>query len=343
MGQTPMLDIAEKYLIFLGGAESADMTKTGRGIAFWAPERCVGQYGIGSGAGDIGLAPMGFDEAYAAGARTLVVGVTGIGGTLHESWIEHLVAALHAGLDIAAGLHGKLNAHPRLVEVASALGRKLVDVRVPPPDIKVGTGHRRTGRRVLMVGTDCALGKKYSALALHQGLLKAGAKASFRATGQTGIFIAGEGMPMDSTVADFATGAAEQLSPDNDDDHWDVIEGQGSLFHPGFAPVSLGLLLGSQPDALVICHQAGRTHVNGYPHVALPSLSECAELNLRMARMTNPDVRVAGISLNTRTLSDDEAKLALSEAEAELGVPAIDPIRFGTDRLVTVIMDWEQA
>ena len=148
---------------------------------------------------------------------------------------------------------------------------------------------------------------------------------------------------MDSTVADFATGAAEQLSPDNDDDHWDVIEGQGSLFHPGFAPVSLGLLLGSQPDALVICHQAGRTHVNGYPHVALPSLSECAELNLRMARMTNPDVRVAGISLNTRTLSDDEAKLALSEAEAELGVPAIDPIRFGTDRLVTVIMDWEQA
>lgn len=338
-----MLDIAEKYLIFLGGAESADMTKTGRGIAYWARERCVGQYRIGDDAGDVGLKELSFAAARAAGARTLIVGVTGIGGKLHESWIPHLQAALEAGLDIAAGLHGKLNAHAVLSQVAKAQGRRLVDVRVPPPGLEVGTGRKRTGQRVLMVGTDCALGKKYSALALHEGLIAAGAKATFRATGQTGIFIAGEGMPMDSTVADFTTGAAEHLSPDNDDDHWDVIEGQGSLFHPGFAPVSLGLLLGSQPDALVICHQAGRTHVNGYPDVELPSLSECADLNVRMARMTNRSVRVAGISLNTRTLSEEEARIALSDAEAELGVPAVDPIRFGAQRLVTRLMDWGQA
>ena len=334
-----MLEISEKYLIFLGGAESAGMAKTGRGLAFWAPERCVGQYRIDERAADVGLQTLSFEAGVAAGAKTLVVGITGVGGKLHESWIPHLVAAMEAGLDLAAGLHGKLNAHPVLSETAKRLGCRLVDVRVPPPGIEVGTGRNRTGRRVLMVGTDCALGKKYTALALHRAMVAAGAKATFRATGQTGIFIAGEGMPMDSVVSDFASGAAEQLSPDNDPDHWDVIEGQGSLFHPGFAAVSLGLLHGSQPDALVICHEAGRTTINGYEDFPLPSLTECMDLHLLMARLTNPGVRAAGVSLNTAKLDEAAAREALAAAQTETGLPACDPIRFGAEALARAVLN----
>jgi uncharacterized NAD-dependent epimerase/dehydratase family protein len=333
-----MLELQSKYLIFLGGAESADMAKTGRGLAFWAPERCAGQYRIDDEAADVGLPTMGFDDAVAAGAKTLVVGITGIGGKLHHSWTPHLIAALEAGLDLAAGLHGKLNAHPDLSEAAKRLGRRLIDVRVPPPGIEVGAGRKRSGKRVLMVGTDCALGKKYTALALHRAMQDAGAKATFRATGQTGIFIAGEGMPMDSVVADFVSGAAEQLSPDNDADHWDVIEGQGSLFHPGFAAVSLGLLHGSQPDALVICHEAGRKTINAYPDFPLPSLSECIDWHVRMARLTNPDVKAVAISLNTSKLDEASARKALADAQAETGLPAADPIRFGADALAQAVL-----
>ena len=333
-----MAELESKYLIFLGGAESADMAKTGRGLAWWAPERCAGQHRLDDGAADVGLEELGFEAAVAAGAKTLVVGITGIGGKLHESWIGPLVAGMEAGLDLAAGLHGKLNAHPVLSEAAKRLGRRLIDVRVPPPGIEVGTGRKRTGKRVLMVGTDCALGKKFTALALHTALVEAGAKATFRATGQTGIFIAGEGMPMDSVVADFASGAAEQLSPDNDPDHWDVIEGQGSLFHPGFAAVSLGLLHGSQPDALVICHEAGRETINAYPDFPLPSLTECIELHLRMARLTHPGVRAAAISLNTSKLDEAQARDALAAAERETGLPAADPIRFGAGLLAEAVL-----
>ena len=333
-----MLDLNPKYLIFLGGAESADMAKTGRGLAYWAPERCAGQYRIDASAADVGLTSLSFDEAVAAGAKTLVVGITGIGGKLHESWTPHLIAAMEAGLDLAAGLHGKLNAHPQLSQAAQRLGRRLVDVRTPPPGIEVGTGRKRTGKRVLMVGTDCALGKKFTALALHRALVEAGAKATFRATGQTGIFIAGQGMPMDSVVSDFASGAAEQLSPDNDADHWDVIEGQGSIFHPGFAAVSLGLLHGSQPDGLVICHEAGRRTINAYPDFAVPSLTACIDLHVRMASLTNPAVRAAAISLNTAKLDEAGARKALAEAERETGLPACDPIRYGAQPLAQAVL-----
>ena len=338
-----MLDLQPKYLIFLGGAESADMAKTGRGLAFWAPERCAGQYRIGEAAADVGLETLDFEDAVAAGARTLVVGITGIGGKLHEDWIPHLVKAMEAGLDLAAGLHGKLNAHPVLSAAAARMGRRLIDVRTPPPGIEVGTGRKRSGKRVLMVGTDCALGKKYTALALHRAMVEAGAKATFRATGQTGIFIAGAGVPMDSVVADFASGAAEQLSPDNDADHWDVIEGQGSLFHPGFAAVSLGLLHGSQPDALVICHEAGRKTINAYPDFPTPSLSECIDRHLAMARLTNPSVRAAAVSLNTSKLDDAGARAALAAAVTETGLLAVDPIRFGAAKLADAVLNTERG
>ncbi len=333
-----MLDLHPKYLIFLGGAESADSAKTGRGIAHWRPELCVGEHRLSPDAATVGLASMSVDAAVAAGAKTMIVALTGIGGKLHPSWTPTLVAALEAGLDLAAGLHHKLKDQAELVAAAARAGRHLIDVRVPPEGIEVGSGRKRSGKRVLTVGTDCALGKKYTALALHKAMTDKGVNASFRATGQTGIMISGAGVPMDSVVVDFASGAAEMLSPDNDADHWDVIEGQGSLFHPGFAAVSLGLLHGSQPDVMVLCHEAGRKTINRYPDHPIPDLKTCIRLTTDMARLTNPNARVAAISLHTGKLDEAAARAALAAASAEAGLPAFDPIRDGGAGLADAVL-----
>ena len=172
---------------------------------------------------------------------------------------------------------------PGLTAAAARRGRRLIDVRMPPPNIPIATGRKRCGKRLLTVGTDCALGKKYTALALARAFAARGHAVDFRATGQTGILIAGGGMPMDAVVADFEAGAAEMLSPDAAPEHWDVIEGQGSLFHPAYAAVSLGLLHGSQPDVIVVCHDPARERVLGYPDYPLPGIAETIELN-RAAR-----------------------------------------------------------
>lgn len=333
-----MLDLHPKYLIFLGGEESNTYAKTGRGVATWRKDLCVGELRLDSEAATVGLPEVTLDEAVAAGAKTVIVGLTGIGGKLHPSWIPALVAALEAGLDVAAGLHHKLKDQPELVAAAKRSGQRPIDVRVPPKDIEVGSGLKRTGKRVLTVGTDCALGKKYTALALHKGLEAQGVNATFRATGQTGIMISGSGIPMDSVVVDFASGAAEMLSPDNDPDHWDVIEGQGSLFHPGFAAVSLGLLHGSQPDVLVLCHEAGRETINGYPHYKLPGLADCIRQTLDMARLTNRDVVCAAVSLHTGKLDEPAARTALKAAAEAAGVPAFDPIRDGPEGLAAAVL-----
>jgi len=198
----------------------------------------------------------------------------------------------------------------------------------------VGTGVKRSGKRVLTVGTDCAIGKKYSALALDQAMREAGMNSTFRATGQTGIMIAGEGMPIDAVVADFISGAAECLSPDNDPEHWDVIEGQGSLFHPGYSGVSLGLLHGSQPDAFVVCHDATRTQVSGWEHYPLPSVAECIELHILTGRRTNPGIRCVGISVNTSGLSPGEREGWLTDLAAKTGLPCVDPLIEGCGAIV---------
>jgi uncharacterized NAD-dependent epimerase/dehydratase family protein len=210
-------------------------------------------------------------------------------------------------------------------------------VRVPPAKLPVGTGIKRSGKRVLMVGSDCAIGKKYSALALDQAMREAGMKSTFRASGQTGIMIAGEGIPIDAVVADFISGAAELLSPDNDDDHWDVIEGQGSLFHPGYSGVSLGLLHGSQPDAFVVCHDATRTLVSGWEHYALPTVAECIELHQVVGRRTNPRIRCVGISVNTSGLPESERSEYLSNLSTETGLPCVDPLIEGCGAIVNYI------
>jgi uncharacterized NAD-dependent epimerase/dehydratase family protein len=209
-------------------------------------------------------------------------------------------------------------------------------VRRPPPDIPVATGRKRSGKRLLTVGTDCALGKKYTALAIAAAFRKRGVNADFRATGQTGILIAGAGMPMDAVVSDFEAGAAELLSPDAVPDHWDVIEGQGSLLHPAYAAVSLGLLHGSQPDVIVLCHEPGRDRLLGYPSYRTPSLADAIEMNLRLGALTNPAIRCAGVSFNTGAMSSDAADAAIAEAARALDLPVADPMRGGQafERLV---------
>ncbi|MGV3481172.1 MAG: N-acetyltransferase DgcN [Sphingobium sp.] len=326
--------IPGKYLLFLGDVADRLDAKTACGLLDWAPERCAGQWRLPSCGVDLGLEDMGFDQARAAGAQTLVIGVTPFGGAIADTWIAPITAALDAGLNVASGMHRRLGSVPEIAAAAERSGASLFDVRVPGRSFPVGTGRKRTGRRMLMVGTDCAVGKKYTALAIARAMAESGRKATFRATGQTGILIAGEGVPIDAIVSDFIAGAAESLSPDNDADHWDVIEGQGSLFHPAYAGVALGLLHGSQPDAIILCHAAGRTHVDGYPDFLLPELAECIEANLDLARRTNPAVRCAGISVNTSALPAEARAGHLQAIADRFGLPCFDPVATGADALV---------
>jgi uncharacterized NAD-dependent epimerase/dehydratase family protein len=323
------LTLPSPYLLFLGDITEPQYAKTAYGLRDWAAEKCVGEWACAAATITTGLPRLAPAEARNRGARAMVIGVANFGGSIGASWMPLLLEALEAGLDLIGGLHTRLGDQPDLRAAAARLGRRLMDIRVPPPNIPVGTGRKRSGKRLLTVGTDCALGKKYTALALAKGLVQRGVAADFRATGQTGIMIAGGGMPMDSVVSDFEAGAAELLSPDAHVDHWDVIEGQGSLFHPSYAAVSLGLLHGSQPDVIVVCHEAERKSVLGLPGYSLPSLSETIELNLTLGRRTNPAIRCAGASINTSRLTVDEAEQYLQRVTAELGLPAADPIRSG--------------
>jgi uncharacterized NAD-dependent epimerase/dehydratase family protein len=161
-----------------------------------------------------------------------------------------------------------------------------------------------------------------------------GMNVDFRATGQTGIMIAGEGLPIDSVVGDFLSGAAEVLSPDNDDNHWDVIEGQGAIYHPGYAAVSHGLLVGSQPDAFVVCHEAKRTHVSGWESFTLPSIGQVIERTLSIGRQTNPEIQCIGLSINTSKLPDNERNDYLSHMAEKYQLPCVDPMRQGTLALI---------
>jgi uncharacterized NAD-dependent epimerase/dehydratase family protein len=317
------------YLLFLGDVTEPGYAKTAFGLRDWARDLCVGEYSLPESTVSAGLPRLTPREAAARGARSLVIGVANTGGVLKGNWIPSLLEALEAGLDVVSGMHGRLAATRELKSTADRLGRRLIDIRQPPANIPVGNGRKRTGRRLLAVGTDCALGKKYTSLAIARAMRERGVSADFRATGQTGIMIAGGGMPMDAVVADFVAGAAEMLTPDAAPDHWDVIEGQGSLFHPAYAGVSLGLLHGSQPDVIVLCHEPGRRHLLGYPDFPTPALPEAIALHLRMGALTNPAIRCAGASFNTAALPTAEAEALMKRAEDALGLPAADPMRGG--------------
>ncbi|MDZ3833336.1 MAG: DUF1611 domain-containing protein [Sphingopyxis sp.] len=334
------LTLPYPYLLFLGGTTEASYAKTAFGLADWASDRCTGEWGIEGCSVSTGLPRLSPAEARAAGARAMVIGVANQGGVIDQAWIPALVEAMDAGLDIVSGLHAKLTSAPALVEAARRTGQRLIDIRTPPPAIPTGTGRKRTGQRVLTVGTDCALGKKYTALALHRALVARGVDADFRATGQTGIMIAGGGMPMDAVISDFEAGAAEMLSPDAAQDHWDVIEGQGSIFNPAYAPVSLGLLHGSQPDVFVVCHDPTRTAILGMENFMLPSVEEVIDLTIRLGRLTNPAIRCGGVSLNTFAFAPEKAEELMAFERERLRLPVADPVRGGAafDALVENIL-----
>lgn len=323
------LVLPQPYVLFLGDTTIAGYAKTAFGLKDWAPEKCVGEMRLPGATVTTGLDALTTAEAHARGARALVIGVANAGGVIPASWRASLVEALEAGLDLIAGMHMRLADILELAEAARRLGRQLIDVRVPPPHIPIGTGRRRSGKRLLTVGTDCALGKKYTALALARAFEHRGIDADFRASGQTGIMIAGGGIAMDAVVSDFEAGAAELLSPDASAEHWDVIEGQGALTHPAYAAVSLGLLHGSQPDVFVVCHEPGRTEMLGTAGYKLTSVEEIVELTLLLGRRTNPAIRCGGFAFNTSALEEAEATELLARESARLGLPVADPVRGG--------------
>jgi len=327
------MEIARPYLLFLGDVPDALAAKTALGIVDWRPDWCLGQHRLPGCKADAKLPDLGLAEAVAAGVKTMIVGVANAGGVLPAHWVATVVQALQAGLHVASGLHVRLGSVPAIADAARRGGRQLFDVRHSDQVFATGKGSRRSGLRLLTVGTDCSSGKKYTTLALERELRERGLDADFRATGQTGIFISGRGVAIDAVVADFISGAVEWLAPAAAATHWDLIEGQGSLFHPSFAGVSLGLLHGAQADAFVVCHEPTRRTMRGVAH-ALPSVAEVIDLTLRCGRLTNPGIRPVGIALNTQALGDAQARAALDAAAHEHGLPATDPVRYGVAAIV---------
>lgn len=331
------LSIPIPYLVFLGAAHDQLAGKTGVGVAQWRPEACVGQMRLPGCKADAGLPDLSLEEAAARGAKTFLIGTTTRGGRIDPSWVPLLLRALDLGLDIASGLHDRVADIPAVAEAARRLGRSIHDVRHPRGSFPVGTGERRSGKRVLTIGTDCSIGKMFTALALHRAMVAAGMKATFRATGQTGILIAGAGVPLDAVVADFIAGAVEVLCPPNDPDHWDVIEGQASVLHPSYAGVTVGLVMGAQPDAMVLVHDPTRRSMRGLGSRPVPGIAETMEAHLAAARVTNPDARVVGISLNTQHMAEGEAMAEIARTAERFGLPTIDPARTGCAAIVDVL------
>ncbi len=329
--------IETPYLLFLGDAPDMLAAKVAIGIRDWRPENAVGQIRLPGCGADLGLKDLTLAEAKAAGARTVVIGVANRGGYISQAWKDVLIEALGMGFDLASGLHNLLRDEGDLVAAAQTHGGTLHDVRVPTVGYPIANGVKRSGKRCLAVGTDCSVGKMYTAMAMDAEMQKRGMKSTFRATGQTGILITGHGVPLDAVIADFMAGSIEYLTPDNDPDHWDMIEGQGSLFHISYSGVTMALVHGGQPDALILCHEPTREHMRGLPGFALPSLEELRDTALPLARKANPACQVVGISINTQHLSEEDARAYLAEIEARMGLPTVDPYRHGAGRLVDAL------
>ena len=332
-----MMEIKNPYLMFIGDVSDQLAAKTADGVAHWRREWCLGQIRLKGCKADLGLPDMSVAEAAEAGVKTMIVGVTNQGGFFADTWVETMISAIDHGMDIASGMHAKLSTVPGLAEKAKAAGRQLFDVRHTDQNFDIGRGHKRSGKRLLTVGTDTSCGKMFTALTLEKEMRERGIKADFRATGQTGIFIAGHGVAIDAVVSDFISGSVEWLCPENDPDHWDLVEGQGSIFHAGYAGVTLGLIHGAQPDVMVVCHDPGRPHMRGTPAIRVRTLSEVIEATTAAARVTNPDVKFIGCSINTSKLSDDEAEAELERARQETGLPAVDPVKHGVGVLVDAL------
>ena len=324
-------------MLFLGDAPDQLSAKVAQGIKDWRPENAVGQIRMPGCNADIGLADLTLQQAFKMGAKTMVIGVANRGGYISEAWKAVLIEALSTGFDLASGLHNLLRDEPDLVSCSEKNGRRLHDVRVPTVEYPIANGNKRSGKRCLAVGTDCSAGKMYTAMAMDRLMQKRGLKSTFRATGQTGILITGDGVPLDAVIADFMAGSIEYLTPNNEEDHWDLIEGQGSLFHVSYSGVTMALIHGGQPDSLILCHEPTRKHMRGLPEYSLPSLKDLNETALHLAKVANPNCKVVGVSVNTQNMKEEEAKTYLTSLEKELNLPATDPFRFGADKLVDAL------
>lgn len=331
------MHIVSPYLLFIGDATDQLSIKMARGAADWRPELCIGEFSVSGCTVTTGIEKMTIEQAATKGAKSFILGFANSGGVLEKKWLPYILKAIEHGMDIVSGLHDKLTDFPELVEKAQQCQQQLLDIRHPKAEFVTGTGMKRSGKRLLTVGTDCSVGKMYSSLSLEKSMKKLNFNVDFRATGQCGILIASQGVAIDCVISDFLSGATESLSPNNHPEHWDIIEGQGSLSHPAFAGVSLGLLHGSQPDALVICHDLNRTHMRGLPSSHFPSIATTISLNLQAARLTNPDVKVVGITVNTSSVSIEKGKRICQQLSEEFSLPCVDPLRDGTDSIVKTL------
>ncbi|MDG1708226.1 MAG: DUF1611 domain-containing protein [Emcibacteraceae bacterium] len=325
------------YQLFLGCSDNELSIKTSRGIAQWNPDACIAELAGGNSTLSIGLPKMTIKEAAEAGAKTFVIGLANAGGFVDPEWVPYIIEAIENKMEIASGLHRRLDEITEIKEAAEKHGVALHDVRHGYTDLKTGTGEKRSGNRILAVGTDCSVGKMFTTLAIAEEMKSQGYDAEFKATGQTGVMIVGSGICIDAVVADFISGGIEELSPSAEENHWDIIEGQGSLFNPAFAGVSLGLLHGSQADIIVMCHEADRPHIKGMPHMPLPEMGDCIDLNLKNAKLTNPNAKLGGISLNCRNVSAEEGEKQRAELEKKFGVPCFDPMITGVKSFVDAL------
>jgi len=334
MTQITQVSLKPPYLVFIGDVSEPNYAKTAFGLIQWCSDLVAGQIRFIHNKLDLGVSDMTIQQAVDAGVKSIIIGVAPVGGSVCQKWIDVLVEAAEAGLDIVSGLHGKLESHPELVVAAGKSGSSLINVREPSNNLPIATAVKRKGKRLLMVGTDCAVGKKYTALSISRAMEEACLSATFRATGQTGIMIAGSGVPIDAVVADFIAGAAEVISPDNNDNHWDIIEGQGSLFNPSYSGVSMGLLHGSQPDAIVICHDPTRDFIGNCPSIPVPNIKECIALTLACGKIVNSEIKCIGVSVNTSSLDNHQREEYLRQLSEQTNLPCFDPLLEGCSSIV---------
>jgi Uncharacterized conserved protein len=333
-----------RYLVLAEG-KSADTHygKTARGVMRYAPEKVIALLDSErAGETEAGFPIVGsVDDSLRFNPTTALVGVATQGGRLPPGYRDLIKQCIANGLDVENGLHEFLTEDSELVELARAHNVELRDLRKAPADLNVPTGENLEvpGTIVLTVGSDCAIGKMTVAIELDREARRRGVKSEFIPTGQTGIAIAGWGIAVDAVVADFIAGAAERLVVEGARRGGEllIVEGQGSLLHPQYSGVTLGLFHGSAPHKLVLCHMAGERYVDGDERFPIPPLSELVELHERMSLIARP-AKVVCIALNTRNLGDDEALDAVRAAEEETGLPASDPVRFGAERLVDTLL-----
>jgi uncharacterized NAD-dependent epimerase/dehydratase family protein len=339
----------KRYLILAEGKSGdAHYGKTMRGVVDYSPHPTVAildSERVGETHNGIPIVGAVAD-ALAYQPTTALVGVATQGGRFPPAWRDFLKASIEAGLDVENGLHEFISEDAELVELAQRHGVELRDLRKPPPDLSVPTGEnlRLDAKTVLTVGSDCAIGKKTVAIVLDREARARGLKSQFVPTGQTGVAIAGWGIAVDAVVADFLAGAAERLVVEGAERGGELlfVEGQGSLSHPAYSGVTLGLMHGAAPHAYVLCHVAGATEIEGYPGYPLPPLREIVELHERASLPSRP-ARVAAIALNTRALGDDEADAAAKAVESETGLPTDDPVRFGAGTVLDAVLSVVQS